>query len=267
MTATLDSDLETAHAAWHRSVEQRRTAPHGPLSTTSLEWLRPGEQLLDHVPGAWSLHPDGRISVHFTLADGVADENLEPVQAVVLGPFARNEGALLAWRGCRIDVAERGGEIAMRVRDPDSKDRRDYRGTETFPPLSRWVITGRFLPASRQEVLVDTAVSGSQQGYSSPGVVEFEIEGEPHRLTLFPGAGARRARALFADGTSGERTHPSGRSVEVVLGEDGAAMIDFTRATNPPCAYSDNATCPFPPPENRLAVRIEAGELRPRIPS
>lgn len=264
MTATLTPDLETAHATWHRAVEARRTAPHGPLSTTSLEWLRAGEQQLDNAPGIWSRQTDGRVSVRFDTDDGITDEHFEPVQTVVLGPFSRNEGALLVWGERRIDVAERGGEIAVRVRDPESKDRRDYRGTETFPPLARWVITGRFVPTPRSDVTVDTAVSGSHQSYSSPGVVEFEVAGEPQRLTLFPGTDAQHVRALFADGTSGTLTHPSGRSVEVVLGADGDATIDFTRATNPPCAYSDNATCPFPPPENRLAVPIEAGELRPR---
>lgn len=265
MTGTPTPDIETAHASWHRSVEHRRTAPYGPLSTTSLEWLRPGEQRLQHAPGEWSRDADGRVSARFGVADGITDDDLLPVHDIVLGPFAKNEGTLLVWGERRIDIAERGGEIAVRVRDPEATDRRDYRGTTTFAPHADWIITGRFHPTTRSAVSVDTAVSGSQQSYSSPGVVEFEVAGETQRLTLFPGTDAQHARALFADGTSGEQTHPSGRSVEVALGADGAATIDFTRATNPPCAYSDNATCPFPPPENRLTVRIEAGELRPGL--
>lgn len=83
-------------------------------------------------------------------------------------------------------------------------------------------------------------------------------------LTLLGDAQASELRALFADLTGADLTYPAVRFVPVRR-EGDAVTIDFNRATNPPCAYSESATCPFPPPENRLSVRIEAGELRPGV--
>jgi len=66
---------------------------------------------------------------------------------------------------------------------------------------------------------------------------------------------------IFRDLTAGKETYGSGRFLDTELGKDGAVVLDFNKAYNPPCAFTPYATCPLPPKENRLAVRIEAGEL------
>ena len=69
---------------------------------------------------------------------------------------------------------------------------------------------------------------------------------------------------LFTDATSGVTTYPAGRVLKLPPpGPAGQIVLDFTRATNLPCAYTDLATCPLPPPGNRLPVAIEAGEKIP----
>ncbi|MNY79555.1 hypothetical protein D3C86_2202340 [compost metagenome] len=68
---------------------------------------------------------------------------------------------------------------------------------------------------------------------------------------------------LFTDATSGKTTYAANRSLTVAPAADGTARLDFNRAVNLPCAYTDLATCPLPPAENRLAVAIEAGEQIP----
>lgn len=67
---------------------------------------------------------------------------------------------------------------------------------------------------------------------------------------------------MFADGTSGHETYGAGRFLYIPLPTDGHALVDFNRAFNPPCALSDFATCPLPPWQNRLKVRIDAGEKK-----
>jgi len=69
---------------------------------------------------------------------------------------------------------------------------------------------------------------------------------------------------LFTDETSGDTTYAANRSLSLgVPDADGTVVIDFNRATNLPCAYTDLATCPLPPPENHLPVAVEAGEKIP----
>jgi hypothetical protein len=70
---------------------------------------------------------------------------------------------------------------------------------------------------------------------------------------------------MFRDATSGVTTYPGGRSLSIdAPGADGTVTLDFNRASNLPCAFTDYATCPVAPSENRLTVAVEAGEKNPR---
>jgi hypothetical protein len=75
-------------------------------------------------------------------------------------------------------------------------------------------------------------------------------------------SGAKELFYIFKDETSGKETYPAGRFFYSGMPKDGQVILDFNKAYNPPCAFTPYATCPLPPPENRLAVRIEAGEKR-----
>ena len=67
---------------------------------------------------------------------------------------------------------------------------------------------------------------------------------------------------MFADTTSGQETYGGGRFLHIPLPVAGSAVVNFNKAYNPPCALNDFATCPLPPPQNRLKLRIDAGELK-----
>ena len=111
---------------------------------------------------------------------------------------------------------------------------------------------------------VGAAVDGLQHVYDAPGRIEFELDGQPLSLTAFPGQDPGRLIVLFTDATSGVTTYAASRVLQLgPPGPDGQVVLDFNRATNPPCAYTDLATCCAPPPENRLPVAIEAGEKIP----
>ena len=107
-------------------------------------------------------------------------------------------------------------------------------------------------------------MDGLQHVYDAPGRIEFELDGQPLSLTAFPGHSPGSLIVLFTDVTSGVTTYAANRVLELgAPGPDGRVVLDFNRATNLPCAYTDLATCPLPPPENRLSVAIEAGEKIP----
>ncbi|MBO1901377.1 DUF1684 domain-containing protein [Leucobacter weissii] len=269
--AAQPDDFAAAHEAWHAEVERGRVAPHGPLSATALHWLTDAPQEFPGVPGRWSADRDGVVTVVLPPDSAVRTSSGAPLQAASegvarLGPLSGIESLQLDWGEKRIELAARSGRIALRPRDPASPDRTGYAGTATFPPRPDWLVTARFVPAPRDAVEVASAAGPeAKQHYDSPGTAEFEIGGTTLRLTLFGDPDAQSLRAIFADRTGEDLTFPAARFVSVTRVSEHTVEIDFNRTTNLPCAYSASATCPFPPPENRLPVRIEAGELRPGI--
>ncbi len=94
-----------------------------------------------------------------------------------------------------------------------------------------------------------------------PGRAEFMLEG---RLLHLDGAleepDAAELFFIFRDATTGKETYGAGRFLYAELPKDGRIVLDFNKAYNPPCAFTPYATCPLPPPQNRLGVPIEAGE-------
>jgi uncharacterized protein (DUF1684 family) len=148
-----------------------------------------------------------------------------------------------------------------RPRHPSNPLLAKYDGTPAYPPSDEWVIPGRFVPFDApRDVTVGAAVEGLEHVYSSPGRVEFN----GLALTVFNGHTPGSYFALFTDETSGVTTYAANRSLAIAEpAADGSVVLDFNRATNLPCAYTEFATCPLPPAENRLPIAIEAGEKIP----
>ncbi|HEV7715336.1 MAG TPA: DUF1684 domain-containing protein, partial [Steroidobacteraceae bacterium] len=95
----------------------------------------------------------------------------------------------------------------------------------------------------------------------SPGAVVFTRGGKEWRLdTVLEEPDAQELFVMFADSTSGKETYGAGRFMYPPLPKNGIVRLDFNKAYNPPCAFNDFATCPLPPWQNRLALRVEAGE-------
>jgi uncharacterized protein len=165
-----------------------------------------------------------------------------------------------------IEVAKRGGNDIVRPRHPDNPLRTAFRGTPAYPPHPRWAVTGRYIPfAEPRPTPVGSVVDGLEHVYDAPGRVEFILDGQDLALTVFAGHEPGSLFALFTDTTSGVTTYAANRSLLLPApASDGTVVLDFNRAANLPCAYTDLATCPLPPAENRLPVAVQAGEKIPR---
>ncbi|WP_039805268.1 DUF1684 domain-containing protein [Nocardia araoensis] len=249
---------------WHRGQEERLADPHGFLAITNLHWLAETPQRFPDAPGAWSTGADG---VTVVLDDGeelVVDGT--PVRGRhVFGVIPERGGVHAVWGDAVIEVAKRGGHDIVRPRHPDNPLRTAFRGTPAYPPHPKWVVTGRYVafPEPRPTT-VGAAVEGLEHVYDAPGRVEFELDGRALGLTAFPGKEPGGLTVLFTDETSGVTTYAANRVLHLSPPDaDGSVRLDFNRAVNLPCAYTDLATCPLPPAENRLPVAIEAGEQLP----
>jgi uncharacterized protein (DUF1684 family) len=259
-------------AAWHEAHESRRAAPHGFLAVTGLHWLSPDWQTFDDVPGSWRGGPDG-VWVRLPGGEGVAgpDSDSGPGPGPGPGPglvdlgVVDEDGVDLMIGEVLAEVALRGSMVMLRPRNPRNPARFAYRGTPAFPPDEKWIVIGRFVDEPR-EVTVGTVIDGLEELNAAPGRVEFELGGMPLSLTVFAGNRPGGLTALFRDATSGVTTYPASRTLQIPPpAADGTVVIDFNRATNLPCAYTEFATCSLAPPENTLPIAVEAGEQMPPV--
>jgi uncharacterized protein len=264
MTITENSTFTADWAAWHEQHEAVRADRHGFLAITGLHWLTGEPQRFPDAPGEWSTGPDG---VRVRLADG---EELRVDGKRVRGEHSfgvipERGGVTAVFGDAVVEVARRGGSDIVRPRHPDSAVLAGYTGTPAYPADPRWRVTGHYVPfAEPRPTTVGAVVEGLQHVYDAPGRIEFSLEGQALSLTAFNGATPGSLFVLFTDATSGVTTYAANRSLKVDPPDvDGAVVLDFNRATNLPCAYTEFATCPLPPAENRLPLAVEAGEQKP----
>jgi uncharacterized protein (DUF1684 family) len=259
-----DARFREDWAAWRRQHEAQVGDPHGYLAATGLHWLEPGPERYDDAPGAWSAGPDG---VEVVLSD---DEEITVGGQVIrgvhrFGPLAEREAIRVRAGDAVLEIARQGGSDFLRPRHPDNPLRANFRGCPTFRPDQRWVTSGRYVQFDRpQPVAVGAVIEGLQHVYESPGRIEFTLAGTALSLTAFNGSVPGRLDLVFTDRTAGVTTYPASRVLQVTApGNGGVVTLDFNRAVNLACAYTSFSTCPLPPPENRLAIAVEAGEQIP----
>ena len=269
-----DREFLAAWADWRAAHERHRADPHGFLAVTHLHWLDSSPARLDGAPGTWSVEADVvRLVLRAgerVLRDGQELNADGTGAAVVLGPIPEREGLNLRVEDAGaghtvIELAKRGGRYVVRPRHPLNPLLTSYRGTPAFAPTLEYAISGIFVPfAEPRPTTVGAAVEGIHHVYEAPGEIRFRLHGQDLTLTAFNGHTPGTLSVLFTDATSGKSTYAANRSLTVPAPDaDGTVWLDFNRAVNLPCAYTDLATCPLPPAENRLPVAIEAGEQIP----
>lgn len=159
-----------------------------------------------------------------------------------------------------ITVIKRGDRHALRVKHADAPTRTGFRGIEYWPGGSDWVVGAKFVPHPAGKTIPIANIVGTTENVANPGAVEFQRDGRTFRIeALDEGDGV--LSLVFADRTSGHGSYPAGRFLDAPLPDaNGVVVLDFNKSYNPPCAFTAFATCPLPPPENRLDLRIDAGE-------
>ena len=245
------SDFEQDWKQWHADREASYGDPLGWVSLTGLYWLTDEFESVADLPGRWKADAD---SVTIEEFDGVS--TLNPVEGA--------PGILVADGDRRIEVIRRTGSVALRVHDPKAQTLQSYDGIPAYEPSEKFVATGRFTPYdSPVTVTTGAVVEGLEHHHTAVGTLDFELAGTTEQLIAFGGVGDD-LKVLFTDATSGVTTYPAARVLAVAAPVEGAVVLDFNRAANLPCAFTDYATCPVAPTENRLTVAVEAGEKNPR---
>ena len=258
--------------AWRKGREERLRSETGWLSVAGLHWLRPGANRMGSDPGGDVVLPDGPKQAgtlalkdgHVTLTPAVGAEMTlagRPVSGDTALPL---DGEPLRLGRLSLQAIARGGRVGLRVRDPESRLRRDFAGLDWFPVDERFRVTARFVPDPKPRTVSMANVLGQTSEEPSPGVVEMELLGRKVRLRpIIEDGDESQWFYVFKDATAPRETYGGGRFVYSDPAKDGTVTLDFNKAYNPPCAFNPYTTCPLPPKENVLAMAVRAGERKP----
>lgn len=261
---------------WRAEREARLRQPISWLSLVGLAWLADGANRIGTDPTNEVVLPKGpplagRIVVEGGSAaafgereaglryEGAPADGL-PLTSDVDAP--EDEGLMLLEVGpLRLCLIRRGGRLAVRTWDTEADALDAFAGMDYWPIDPAWRMNARFEPADPPRRVAVPDVLGHVDDEESPGDVVFEAGGATHRLQALPGGPDGELWLVFGDATNGRESYAGGRFLYTPPpDEDGMVEVDFNRAYNPPCVFSPYATCPLPWPENRLALRVEAGE-------
>ncbi len=259
---------------WRRQRENALHSESGYLALAGLYWLGEGIHRLGSAPDNDLVLPAGRAPQHAgsvrvkggqvtaTSAPGVRmTVDGRAVTAIAMTSDAGERqptrvqlGELTFW------IIERSGRIGLRLSDPKNPLRTQYTHTPCFPYNPAWRLPARFEPLATPQTFAVPTILGIPTPVESPGTLVFRIENRDYRLQPI-GTTASDYFVVFGDRSNGRETYGGGRFVMVPIPDTGQeTIIDFNKAYNPPCAYSAHTTCPMPPPQNQLPLRIDAGE-------
>jgi len=262
-------------ADWRAKRLASLTSATGWLTPIALYWLKDGENTFgrastqDFSLDDAALSPDtgafvltqGRVR-YVAHALSAMTYLGSPVTSLELKSDADERPTELVAGSLHFMLIERAGHLGIRVRDSVSPNRAQFKGLQYFPVRADWHIQARFEPYNPEHRIPIVNILGMEQEMISPGALVFEREGRTWRLDAIREAGDEDLFVMFSDATSGKQTYGAGRFMYVELPQGDRVDVDFNEAFNPPCAFTDFATCPLPPQQNRLDLTVDAGELK-----
>lgn len=255
--------------AWHAERLERLAAEDGSLTFVALDWLDEGTNAIGRSAACrvrYEGFPEDVVgtivregdALRFEAAPGV-DVGGAPEDGV-LRTDADGAPTVLTAGTCTFFVIDRGGRLGVRVKDSNAATRRDFAGIPRYPFDPAWRIEAAFVPAAPEASLAFDLVVGVSVRDDLAGHAEFTMDGADVRLALTSGGAPDRCFLVFGDETNGRETYGGGRFLVAERTPDGRVILDFNRAYTPPCAFTPYATCPLPPPGNRLPFAVRAGE-------
>ena len=269
-----DPAFQKTEQEWRDGRVKRLTSPNGWLTLVGLDWLQPGENVFGSDPDCAVPLPAGKAPKRagvLVLESGVVRIKPEPGAGLMLNGKPLEAGVLADDTAEKTDVVtlgdvsfyviKRGDRFGVRVKDSQSPVRAHFKGIDYFPMDPKWIVTGEFVPYDAPKSVPIPTVLGTTETMQAPGLVKLTIDGKA--VTLEPVVEDPDHPMLwfiFKDLTSAKETYGGGRFLYADMPKDGKVSVDFNQAYNPPCAFTPYATCPLPPRQNWLPVRVTAGE-------
>jgi uncharacterized protein (DUF1684 family) len=282
----VDASADAERRAYVESIEtwragrlERLQRPAGWLSLVGMHWVEEGATRVGSNPkfttrlavgpselGTLILQKDGRLEFQPMPDAGVLIDGQPATGPVNLVADADGEPTVVGFNkgDASFIVIKRSDKYALRVRDALAPTRTQFTGIDSFPINPEFRFKAKFTPHPPGQTIDIVNILSMVEPMANPGTLTFEKDGKSYTLeTIDEGDG--QLFVVFADGTSGHESYPASRFLYAdPAGPDGTTILDFNKAYNPPCAFTPFSTCPTPPLSNRLPIRIEAGEKKPR---
>lgn len=256
---------------WYQQRIIDLKAPDGWVNLAGLFWLEKGKNTIGsgNDNSIKVNHPD--MSAHAGTFEVVGDEvhwtthpgsrvlhNDREIASLLVYSSTQSSQPQIAIGSLRLNIIIRGDRIGIRMRDLQSPAISQFKAPPRFPVNQQWKIPARFEPSPSGIIAIQN-VLGQVNKEVSPGQLVFTYQKKTYQLGVLNEG--NQWFVLFADATSGKTTYPTGRFLYVPKNKEGEPIyLDFNLAFNPPCAFTNFATCPIPPPQNRLPLTISAGE-------
>lgn len=274
MSATTNDEHIKQIEAWRSQRIERLTAPDGWLSLVGLPWLKEGKNTLGSAPdndiilakapthlGVVTLAQD-KVSIELTPGvDAFIDGKKQ--QMAQLHDDSHAKPTTISYATVSFYLLHRGDQWGLRVKDSAATTRVQFQGIDYFTIDPTWRVEAQWQAYDPPHTLEMSTVIGTVEKYPVPGKAIFTRDGHIYELLpVIENPGDKELFIVFADRTSGKETYGAARFLYADMPKDGKIIIDFNKAYNPPCAFTPYATCPLAPPENRLDLRIAAGEKK-----
>lgn len=144
----------------------------------------------------------------------------------------------------------------------EEKDKKYFVGLNYFeanPEYRLWASFNKF--PNKNAFQLNTTGQARLAEYTLVGELVFQLQDSSRSLGVFA-VSENELFVPFGDLTNGKETYEAGRYLDLQSTDSSHVLVDFNKAYNPYCAYNEKYSCVIPPPENRLNVRIEAGEKK-----
>jgi hypothetical protein len=258
---------------WRTEHQAELLSDSGWFTVAGLFWLKPGINTV----GAGSEY-DIQLTKNFgqgkfgeiafasgsallTVANGVeAASNGKPVKSINLIVDEKSELPIVNFGTQSFFLIERNGRYGIRLRDTNNEPRLNFHGLKWYPISNKYRVTAKFEAFPEPKEVPIPNVLGTNFKMKSDGILKFKLNGKEYSLQ--PVEEGDHLFIIFRDLTSKTDTYGAGRFLYAEKPVNGKVVLDFNKAENPPCAFTAFATCPLPPPQNRLNVAIPAGEKR-----
>ncbi|HEY6186689.1 MAG TPA: DUF1684 domain-containing protein [Pyrinomonadaceae bacterium] len=259
---------------WHNERASQLRSEDGWLTLVGLFWLKEGENRIGSDPSNQIVLPQGKAPAHAGSLwveggavrleaepqSGITSDG-KPVTTLALVSDAEGKPTVLQLGTLSFHVIKRKDQLGLRVKDKDNPARTQFAGLDYYPVSLNWRIDARFEPYNPPKKIPIVNVLGMVEEQPSPGRIVFDAAGKTYSLDAISEEGSQELFVIFKDETSGKETYGAGRYLYTdPANASGTVLLDFNKAYNPPCAFTTYATCPLPPSQNRLALRVEAGE-------
>jgi len=269
-----NDEYEQSILKWRQEVDTNLRRENGWLALAGLYWLRRGTNLIGSDPESDIVLParaptllgtfefDGD-NVRLTVeSDLIVEVNGVPTKSALLDADQQDVPSFITLDDIRMVVVRRSKGVGIRLWDNAREARSTFPSREWYPVKEEFRVRAVYTRYETPKIVKMPDILGAILDEPMQGFVSFELRGKTHELMVeeLPDG---RLFLQFMDLTNGNPTYPSGRYHYTDAHQNGKVFVDFNRAYSPPCAFTEYATCTFPPQENHLDVAVEAGEIYP----